>query len=322
MAPENYRIVPDKVIPFLEKELKSASKDGDSHRMLVYIRALGLLNHPAILKVYEPYLEYERNSTEFQRLAIIVALQKLGFYYPKLTRALYYNVYGNSAERYEVRAAAIFGIMRTYPDSVLLQRMAETANVESSKHISAAIRTALESCAELDHPEDREFADDCEAARQILHFDEEDREGYQFSRTTIQDWISDEMNLAYKMQSSHVGSEDSLIPKSMFLRITKNLGGYKNRWNDYHAMVSSVDELFTLTRNIYKREVKEKKYQPVGKGAGKFSIDQIEDMLNLQTDEREEIEGEFESRLGNSGHRGHPRAPEGTQGHPRAPEDF
>lgn len=43
-----YDIVPAKVIPYFEQEMHKASKEGDSHKMLVYCRALGQLGHPDI----------------------------------------------------------------------------------------------------------------------------------------------------------------------------------------------------------------------------------------------------------------------------------
>lgn len=44
-------------IPYLAQQLSHAVKEGDSHKIQVYIRALGNTAHPKILSVFEPYLE-------------------------------------------------------------------------------------------------------------------------------------------------------------------------------------------------------------------------------------------------------------------------
>lgn len=300
LAPKKFTIVPKMVIPYLEQQLKKASKHQDSHQMLVNIRALGALAHPAILKVIEPYLEGKQQATEFERLAIVVSLGKLASHYPKLARSIYFKIYQNAAERYEVRVAAIFGIMRTNPDAPMLQRMAEMANNEPSSHISSAVRSALESAAELEHPDYRELSENAEAARQLLDDNSEDSEGVQYSSTNIQDWIMEEMNLAYKMQASHVGSEDTLLPKAAFLRVTKNMGGYKNRWNEYHAMISSVDELVNQVRDTFSsgssnknKHAKKQADQRSPRPNSRFNFDQIDNLLDIQADQREQLEGQI-----------------------------
>lgn len=47
----------EQYIQYLAKELRQAVKEGDSHRIQVYIRSLGNTAHPKILNVFEPYLE-------------------------------------------------------------------------------------------------------------------------------------------------------------------------------------------------------------------------------------------------------------------------
>lgn len=303
LAPQKYQIVQQKVIPYLEEQMKKASKHSDSHHMLVYIRALGALAHPNILKAFEPYLEGKYECTQFQRLAIVVSLQKLANHYPKLARSIYFKIYQNSAERYEVRVAAIYGIMKCNPHAVVLQRMAEMANQEPSSHISAAVRSALESAAALDHPDARELSENAEAARQLLDTEYDQQEGVQYSRTSIQDWINEEMSLAYKMEASHIGSEDSLYPKAYFMRVTKDLGGYKNRWAEYHAMISSVDQLFnqvyhTFGSYSYKNKQAKKQHQQPQPN-NRFNFDQIEQLLDIQADQQEELEGQILMKIFN-----------------------
>jgi hypothetical protein len=242
-AHKNYRIVQRQVIPYLSHKLNLASQNEDSTKMLTYIRALGNLGHPAILNVFEPYLEGKMPTTEFQRLAIVVALNSLSDNYPKLARNVLYKIYQNSADRDEVRAAAVFAIMRTNPPADMLQRMAGMTNAEQSSNVASAVKTALESAANLDNHDDQELSENALAAFKLLR---EDVPAVQDSRALIIDFFMRELNLGYKLQASHIGSDDHLIPKAFFLRTTKFLGGYKNQVNEYHAMISSVDQLFGM----------------------------------------------------------------------------
>jgi hypothetical protein len=184
-------------------------------------------------------------------------------------------------------------------------RMAEMANNEPSKQVAHAVRTALETAAELDHPDNRELSENAEAARQLLDDDEEDvPEGVQNSRTHIHDWIMEEMNLAYTMQASKIGSEDSLWPKVASIQITKNMGGYKHRWNEYHAMISSVDQLIELVKDQFssgQRKNKLHKNQPQENQPKKsgFDLDEIEKLLDLQSEQQEQLEGQILMKINN-----------------------
>lgn len=86
LADRHSDIVTKHVIPYLAKELQQAVKDEDSQKVLVNVRALGNLGHQQILSVFEPYLEGEVQVTPFQRLAMVVAMDRLAENNPPLAR--------------------------------------------------------------------------------------------------------------------------------------------------------------------------------------------------------------------------------------------
>ena len=299
-ASKNYRIVQRKVIPYLAHKMNLASQNEDSQKMLAYIRALGNLGHPAILTVLEPYLEGKMPTTEFQRLAIVVALDKLTQTYPKIARSVLFKIYQNGADRDEVRAAAVFALMRTNPPAPMLQRMATMTYAEESRNVATAVRSALESAANLDNHEDRELSENAEAARKMLN---SDVPAAQDSHTLITDYIMEELNLGYKMQASHIGSDDSLIPKAAFLRTIKMQGGYRNNYNEYYAMVSSVDQLMSMISNRVRASGSSKnKDQDQNKRNAhpsepnqnkKHNFENIQNLLNIQAEQAEELEAQI-----------------------------
>lgn len=306
MASKNYRIVQRQVIPYLSHKMNLASQNEDSQKMLAYIRALGNLGHPAILNVFEPYLEGKMPTTEFQRLAIVVAMDKLTETYPKLARAVLFRIYQNSADRDEVRAAAVFAIMRTNPPAPMLQRMAEMTNEEQSPNVASAVKTALESAAELENHWDQELSENAEAARKML---DAHIPAAQNSRSLIIDYVMDELNLAYKMQASHLASDDSLAPKGYFLRTTKFMGGYKNNLNEYSAMVSSVDKLLSMLSNQIRTGSSKNKntdanqknnHQSKPRQNKHFNFDNIEKLLEIQAEQVEELEAQILMKIGHA----------------------
>lgn len=224
LSDRDNKIVRDEVIPYLARELKQAVKEEDSRKIQTYIRALGNLGHPKILSAFEPYLEGQVPVTDFQRLAIVVALDKLTMNYPRLARSVLYKIYQNVGEVHQVRVAAVFQLMRTAPPTSTLQRMAQFTHEDPSEHVQAAVESAIRSAAKLTHPDQQELAANAQAAESFLN---EDRKGRQYSRTLFRDYVDENLNLAYYQQKSYIGSQDEFWPQALFYATQRNKGGFK-----------------------------------------------------------------------------------------------
>lgn len=220
-------IVRDEVIPYLARELKQAIKDEDSQDILTYIRALGNLGHPKILSVFEPYLEGQVPVTDFQRLSMVVALDKLVENYPRLARSVLYKIYQTVGETEQIRVAAVFQLMRTAPPTAMLQRMAEYTHVDPSRQVQAAVETAIRSAAQLSHPDQQELAANAQAAESFLN---EKSKGFQYSRSYLRDYVDEQLNLGYYQQISYIGSQDEFLPQALFFNNERNIGGYKKNY--------------------------------------------------------------------------------------------
>lgn len=149
MVPKDFRPLTKKYIPYLGKELQEAIKEGNSPKIQVYIRALGKIAHPNILHYFEPYLEGQRNISHYQRLLVVTALKHLANLYPDVATPVLLSLYENLGEHREIRTAAVFMIMETNPSANTLQRMAEFTNIDTSKHVIAAVVSAIKSAANL-----------------------------------------------------------------------------------------------------------------------------------------------------------------------------
>lgn len=157
LATKGMELITKEVLPYLQHQLERAVSDRDNYKIQVYIRAIGNLGHVKILSVFEPYLEGKQQITNFERMSMIVAMNKLAINYPKDAQAVLYKIYQNVAEAHEVRCAAVLQLMRTKPDAALLQRMAEFTNVDTNNQVKAAVKTAIQSAAQLQNPENIEL---------------------------------------------------------------------------------------------------------------------------------------------------------------------
>lgn len=157
LASKGMELITKEVLPYLQHQLERAVSERDNYKTLVYIRAIGNLAHVKILSVYEPYLEGKQEVSTFQRMSMIVALNKLAVIYPKETESVLYKIYQNVGEEHEVRCAAVLQLMRTKPSAAVLQSMAEFTNVDTNNQVRAAVKTAIQSAAQLENPENLEL---------------------------------------------------------------------------------------------------------------------------------------------------------------------
>lgn len=239
MSNRNSKFVPEKVIPYFAELLEAAERRNDVSSSLYAIRALGNIGHHEVPSVFEPYLMGKKSASDFKRLAMVLALDKYVANYPHSAPIALYNTYLNKGETSEIRAAALFQLIRNRPIPLVLQRMAEQTNTEENKDIKAAVRSALESIARMNNPENADFA---KSARSALNLLKPEKEGIQYSRTHLRDYAIREMDASYHQQSSYIVNKDSFIPNGIFAESVGDLGGFKRK-AEFQAIVSSIEEL-------------------------------------------------------------------------------
>uniref|UniRef100_A0A0K8SAK3 Vitellogenin-1 n=1 Tax=Lygus hesperus TaxID=30085 RepID=A0A0K8SAK3_LYGHE len=291
------KAVSEKYIPYLQSQLRKAVSQGDSPKIQVYIRALGNTAHPKILSVFEPYLEGKEPMSDFQRLTIVASMDQMTKTYPKLARSVLFKIYQNGGDAPEVRSAAVMQLMKTNPPAELLQRMAQNTNSDHSQQVNSAVKSAIESAAKLRTPNAQELAQNAKAAVDMLT---PKNYGAQYSKNALRSYIVQEQHLAYQAQYSAIQSGDSLVPSSMFLSLRKNLGGYQRQEFQASYMTSSADDLMQLLSNQFepsqaqssshKKSGSARRSQS-GSSSSAWSIDKLATLLNIDTDEAEQLEG-------------------------------
>jgi hypothetical protein len=225
LNPKKASAVTRDYVPYLAQQLKSAVQNGDSHKVQVYTRALGNVAHPKILAAFEPYLEGQKPVSTFQRLHMVVALNKLAKISPKVARPVLFRVYQNAGDAAEIRSAAVFLLMKTNPPASMLQRMAEFTNQDPSKQVRSVVKSAIETAAyNLQSQDDQELSENAQAAVDMLNGT---YNGPQYSKALFKSYDVEQMNLAYQAALATIGSDDSYIPSAAFVSARANLGGFQ-----------------------------------------------------------------------------------------------
>lgn len=147
MARKNSDSMISKYISYFAKNLDNAVRRGDVQQIQVFIKALGNIAHPRILKAFEPYLEGHRQMSPFQRLLIVASFNKMTKVYPKVAQNVLFNIYENIGGDHTLRCAAVALLMRTNPSLQLLQRLAQSTNGDDSQQVNSMVISAISTAA-------------------------------------------------------------------------------------------------------------------------------------------------------------------------------
>lgn len=217
-------VVTETYIPYLAQQLEEAVTKEDSHKIQIYITALGNIGHPKILQVFEPYLEGKKPMTDFQRTLIVASFGRLIDVQPKLARTVLYKIYANTGEVYQVRVAAVFKLMKTNPPASMLQRMAQFTHEDPSYQVRSFVKSSIESAALLTTKTNHELRKNAQSAVNMLV---PEVYGVQYSHLNLTDYLVKGLHLGYTQTVQYTGSEDSIIPKTVYYKLLGNVNGLK-----------------------------------------------------------------------------------------------
>lgn len=125
--------------------------------------------------------------------------------------------------------------------------------------------------------------------------------GPEYAKNYLRSYVVKEMNFEYKKTLQTIGSEDSWIPKGIKTALRATLGGIKAQLWSAEAMVSSVEELTNVLRHqteYYQKEHQQQQQSSQQAQQHQWSAEHIGRLLNIQADEREQLEGSLLYRIG------------------------
>lgn len=265
-------------ISYMATQLREAIQDGDSLRIQTYIMALGNFGHPKILSAFEPYLEGTLPVTKFQRLMMVVSLNRLVENFPRVARSVAYKIYMNVMEAYELRCAAVYIIMKTNPPLNMLQRMAEFTNEDQDNHVNSAVKSNIDALANLKQPELQGLANKASIVRELLnpHIYIEN-----YSRGTIQEVIMASLNIAQTTILQAIRSDDIDMSKGSYFEIHQSYGGFNLPPARISYSISNIRELLDMWYQMPWMVGNEKK----------LFIEETIEKLGIEAEDPEQIEG-------------------------------
>lgn len=278
MVSKDDRAVTEEYLPHLARELRNAIEDGNSPQIQTYILALGNIGHPKILAVFEPYLEGDKKVSVFQRTMMVASLGKLADMHPKLARPVLYKIYMNTMEAHEVRCTAVFLLMKTNPPLSMMQRMAEFTNYDTNKQVNSAVKSTIISIAKLTNPE---FMDLVRKARAAMNLLSPTDYSYFYSHGYIADKVVEVQNLAQRLVFNYIGSDDSLLPRALYLGWFASYGEFKTPPTEIMAMISNVKPVLDML--LMRSDDKERSWRT--------ATEKIAEELNIIPDEPIPLEG-------------------------------
>ncbi|XP_014217958.1 vitellogenin-like, partial [Copidosoma floridanum] len=290
---ERTQAIQEQYIPWFQEQLQQAVAQGDSTRIQLFVRALGNLGHPRILAVFEPYLEGQQKVSDFQRLAMVVALDQLTWTHPKLARNVLYRIYQNTAEAPEIRVAAVLHIMKTNPPAQMLQRMAEFTNYDHSYQVSAAVKSAIETASDSTDASvswSSELQANARAAANLLTPKDF---GIRYSTNLIQSFLSEQQNTEFQGEYSFIQGQDGAYPQAVFANLYRSVAGYDRDPYSISFLSSSSRNLYQLVANFFQGNENSKKMQEGSEHGSQYSYNKIFNMLNVQREEQEQVEGQI-----------------------------
>lgn len=244
--------VVDTYIPYMADQLKKAVKDGDNVRIQTYIRAIGRFGHPEIVSVFKPYLRNKYSLSPFQRLYMVLSMDKLAETDQELARSVFYKIYANKHEAHEVRCSAVFLISKTNPPVNMLQRMAEFAK-DDHYQVSASVKSLLENSATLKRPIWQKLARDANIAKKILPTT---NYRYDASRLFSVSKYDPEEDNSYMAYIRTIGSDDAIVPKAVDASVYSVFHGFIMPRPKIGYAVSSIKKIMDRFTSIKKHDQK------------------------------------------------------------------
>lgn len=275
-------------IPYLKEELQKAIREGNSPRVMTYIRALGYTGHPKILSIFEPYLEGRWQISKTQRAIMVTSFNAMIETYPNVVRSILYKIYLNKREVHEVRCLAVILLMKTKPSLAMLQRMAEYTNYDTDRNVNSIIKSSIENAAAFS--EDNDFSARARTVKKLLR---PEHYGSHYSKNRVETIIASE-DLIYKFVMDTIGSDDTDIPKGLHLSVDSQARGFRPPETHVGYLTSSMKQLMDFLKQKIDPENQNKK--PFKRS----TVDDIANKLRIQPQDPEQVEGyvSFNSKYG------------------------
>ncbi|XP_032671067.1 vitellogenin-like [Odontomachus brunneus] len=257
-------------ISYFADELEEAYKAKRDSLIVTYIMALGNIGHPAVVRVFEPYLEGKYRLTTFQRTIMVSALGKV---YPgtyKVIGPIMYKIYQNQKEHYQVRVMALNVLFKNNPPEHIMMNIAKTVSDERDVQVKNAVLTGIESLTRLKGDKYARLVRSALAANRIIT--QHDQEyNIRYSSNIILDYVNKKRDYDASLEFSTIGSKTKTIPKFVDLTLTANSSFYSPPAFRTQYGVSDINLILRTIRRIMGQVTNEER----------STVDELAEKLNI-----------------------------------------
>ncbi|XP_026682482.1 vitellogenin-2-like [Diaphorina citri] len=119
--------------------------------------------------------------------------------------------------------------------------------------------------------------------------------GLQYSKNYLSSYAMKEENSGYVKNVNTIGSEDSILPKGIFLSMKRILGGLEMEKDRLNVMTASVSDLLGLLENQFSTEEsrRQEKNAKQSSNNDSHSTEKIAQMLNIKREQAEQVEAQI-----------------------------
>ncbi|KAG5880948.1 hypothetical protein JTB14_010379 [Gonioctena quinquepunctata] len=292
---EGGKFIKEEVIPYLTTQLNGAITEAETRKIHTYIRAMGNIGHPIILSAYEPYLEGRKQASQFQRLLMVLSMERLINLYPSKVIPVLFRVYQNPGESQEVRVAAVYHLMRSPISVDMLKIMASYTHKDPHESVNAAVKSSILALADSkDHL--MNFA--AKAAKPLLT---KKTYGVQYGAQHLRTYFIEEMRKSFEEIIQIWGSDNTVLPKGFRFMLREDLDGLRSKLINIQAFVSNLEELLHVGAQQFEHYQSYEKQQMERYEEQKqypWSSQKINNLLNIKATEREQLEGHLYLEFG------------------------
>merc|ERR1719481_1331784 len=216
---QNSRVIKKELIPFLQSSLYQLK---DELRQ----------EEPSPKTMNKLIRSAARNPTKYRQ--VIIALIQ------------------NNAENEEVRMAAVSALPYCSPASADLQKMAVMTWFDSSKQVASYISSTLQSLKDMPLGSIEQQTELSQKAEEALKLAKPYHYGIQTSQNLKIKQILDTLKASVGMHLQYVNSEESAIPRNMYIKSDVNSRVSKTKQFETSVYVQGADKVIEKVQDLYK----------------------------------------------------------------------
>ncbi|CAJ0957633.1 unnamed protein product, partial [Mesorhabditis belari] len=172
---------------------------------------------------------YDKTEENTVRMQAMDALRLLRTQIPRRLVKTLMPIYKSRSQPTEIRITALFHLLHTMPERMVLEQVADQINNERNGQVAAYSYRMLKSFLYTENPCEKEFAERCKIALRLVREEVKNR-FEKLSSSYTQASIYSEMLLSSgSIELSTVFSNDSVLPKELMASMDALLAGYWNK---------------------------------------------------------------------------------------------